>query len=557
MTAEQIRYVAAGGADEIGMNMYLYGYGSERNCRWIAVDCGINFGDPELAPGVERIVPDPKFLQEPGHRLEGVFLTHAHEDHVGAMADLWERLGSPPMFATAFAAEVLRRKFGEAGNSVRLPLTEATPGQRLRCGDFEVAFHSVQHSIPDASLLSIRTPAGLIVHSGDFRRITDGDAGGTEVLEGLGREGVLCLACESTNIFEPGDELEEEEIGQAVETLARQAKGAVIATTFGSNVRRLETLAVAGRNAQRQVIVIGRAMLRMLDIARTTGMNRSMPKWRGAAPEGVARNRLFFLVTGSQGEARAVMSRISQGSHPDVIVKAGDLVLFSSSTVPGNERAVHRVHNSLVLRGARVVEGESAGIHASGHAGTRELKRLYELLKPQFAIPIHGEPRHRAEHAERAREWGAREAVLANNGEEVLISVDGATRGTGLACGRLYCEGKLLLPEGLGVMRERRRMAESGHVAVSVVQNARGMLLAPPLVDMRGAPAEDGKLPDTLPDLVAESVEDALDRLSSARARDEDEVERAVASAVRRTTQQYWGRRPLVSVLVTRIGERA
>ena len=557
MSAAVIRYVAAGGADEIGMNMYLYGYGSERDCRWIAIDCGINFGDPEMEPGVERILPDPAFLREPGHRLEGVFLTHAHEDHVGAMADLWERLGSPPMFATAFATEVLRRKFGESGPTVRLPLTEAAPGQLLRCGEFEVAFHSVQHSIPDASLLSIRTPAGLIVHSGDFRCVADGETGGTEVLAKLGREGVLCLACESTNIFEPGDELGEEEIGHAVESLAREAKGAVIATTFGSNVRRLQTLAVAARNSNRHVVVIGRAMLRMLDIARSTGMNRSMPRWRGSAPEGVAREHLFFLVTGSQGEARAVMSRISRGSHADISVEAGDLVLFSSSTVPGNERAVHRVHNRLVLRGARVIEGEAAGIHASGHAGTRELRRLYELLKPQFAIPIHGEPRHRVEHAERAREWGAREVVLANNGEEVLISADGAVRGTELACGRLYCEGKLLLPEGFGVMRERRRMAESGHVAVSVVQNARGMLLAPPLIDMRGAPAEDGRLPDTLPDLVAESVEDALDRLSSSRSRDEGEVERAVSSVVRRTTQQYWGRRPLVSVLVTRIGERA
>ena len=249
------------------------------------------------------------------------------------------------------------------------------------------------------------------------------------------------------------------------------------------------------------------------------------------------------------------MSRIARGSHSEVAVQDGDLVLFSSSTVPGNERAVHRVHNQLVLRGARVVEGEAAGIHASGHAGTRELRQLYRLLKPRIALPIHGEPRHRVEHADRALEWGASEALLAGNGDEIVISAEGATHAGRLECAQLYCEGKLLLPEGLGVMRERRRMAESGHVAVSVVQNARGRLLSLPLVDMRGAPAEDPTLPDTLPDLVTDAVEDVVDRLPAVRARDEGEVERAITSAVVRTTRQYWGRRPVVSVLVTRIGE--
>ena len=544
MTVESIRYVAAGGADEIGMNMYLYGYGRSRDCRWIAVDCGINFGDPELAPGVERILPDPVFLRQPGHRLDAVFLTHAHEDHIGAMADLWERLGSPRMYATDFAEEVLRRKFAEAGRDGRIPLEQVAVGEPVDCGRFEVAFHPVQHSIPDASLISIRSPAGLVIHSGDFRCVSGGEDGVNEALAAFGDEGVLCLACESTNIFEPGDDLSEAEIGSAVEELVRSARGAVIATTFGSNVQRLETLAIAARNSGRQVVVVGRAMLRMLDVARTTGMNQRMPEWRGAAPEGAARNRLFFLVTGSQGEARAVMSRISRGSHPEVSVEEGDLVLFSSSTVPGNERAVHRVHNRLVLRGARVIEGEAAGIHASGHAGTRELERLYKLLRPRVAIPIHGEPRHRVVHADRALEWGAKEAVLAGNGEEITIGQDGASHNGELACGRLYCEGKLLLPEGLGVMRERRRMAEAGHVAVSVVQNARGMLLASPVIDMRGAPAEDAALPDTLPDLVADSVEEALDRLHAGRCRDEAEVERIVTSAVNRAAQQHWERRP-------------
>ena len=548
MTTDTIHFVAAGGANEIGLNMYLYGQGRKGKRRWIAVDCGIDFGDAAMTPGVERMLPDPVFLREDGHRLEGVFLTHAHEDHVGAMADMWERIGSPPMYATAFAAEVLRRKFGETGRGGRPPIHQVAPGEPVACGGFEVAFHPVRHSIPDASLLSLRSPAGLVIHSGDFRAL---DPETETVLEAFGREGVLCLACESTNVFEPGDEVDEPAIGRAVEALARTAKGAVIATTFGSNVARLVTLARAAEAAGRQVVVTGRAMLRMLDVARTTGLDGEMPAWSGSAPERAARKRLFYLVTGSQGEQRAVMSRIAQGSHAEISVEKGDLVLFSSSTVPGNERAVHRVHNQLVLRGARVVGGEAAGIHASGHAGTRDLRRLYELLRPEISIPIHGEPRHRVEHAERAREWGARKTVLAGNGEWVRIAGGEARRHGEVECRRLYCEGKLLLPEGLGVIRERRRMAECGHVAVAVVQNRRGRLMASPLVDMRGAPAID----ESLPDLVGDAVEDALDGLSAKRAGDEAEVERVVTSAVLRTAQQHWGRRPLVSVLVTRLGE--
>ena len=386
------------------------------------------------------------------------------------------------------------------------------------------------------------------MHSGDFRSLSGAGAAGEAVLKALGKEGVLCLACESTNVFEDGDDADEDGIGRGVEELISGVEGAVIATTFGSNVRRLETLARAARNCGRDVVVVGRAMLRMLDIAAATGLSRDMPRWTGSAPEGASRERLFFLVTGSQGEANAVMSRIARGSHSDVSAEPGDCVLFSSSTVPGNEKAVHRVHNRLVLRGARVVEGERLGLHASGHAGKREMRRLYGLLKPQIAIPIHGEPRHRAEHAERAREWGAREAILAGNGEAVEIAPEGAARVGAVDCGRLYCEGKLLLPEGQGVMRERRRMAESGHVAVSVVQNGRGRLLAPPLVDIRGAPAEDPALPNTLADLVGDAVEDVLDRLPPDRSRDEEGVERAVTSAVTRTAQHHWGRRPLVSV---------
>jgi len=556
MSKSSLRYVAVGGADEIGMNFYFYGHGAPGDIRWIAVDCGINFGDPETVPGVERILPDARFLAEPGHRLEGVFLTHAHEDHVGAMADLWPRIGRPPMFATRFAAEVLRRKFRESPSGDAVPLTEAKPLVPVDCGPFSVAFHPVEHSIPDSHLLAIRSPAGLVVHSGDFRALPRGRE--ERRLRALGDEGVLCLACESTNVFEAGEKITEAEIQASVRGLVAGAEGAVIATTFGSNVRRLETLARAASEAGREVVVSGRAMLRMLDVAEATGLGEDMPPWGEAAPPRLPRSRLFHLVTGSQGEDRAVMSRIARNDYPGIRVERGDLVLFSSSTVPGNERAVHRVQNRLVMLGADVVTRESAGIHLSGHAGRQQLKKLHALLRPKIALPIHGEPRHRVEHARLARLWGAGETVLAANGDVWELGPDGAAPAGRLACGRLFCEGRLLLPEGQGVLRERRRMAASGHASVSIVQDGRGRLLADPAVELHGAPLEDPGWSDSLPDLLFDAVCDALERTprrgrSGRGAPSEEEVESAVVSAVLQATKRLWGRTPLVSVLVTRV----
>lgn len=549
MKSSEIDYVAVGGADEIGMNMYLYGCRDAARRRWIAVDCGIAFGDPETTPGIETIVPNPIFLDRSDEIVEALILTHGHEDHIGALAELWPRIGRPPILATKFAAELARRKLAEAGYAEKGCVVEAETGKEISAGPFSVTFYAVDHSIPNSNLLSIRTPEGIIVHSGDFRSSAPANSDRESQLRALGDEGVICLSCESTNIFEAGDETEEEQLLSRIEGIINRCTGAVAATTFASNVRRLRTLAQAAAACDRQIVVIGRAMLRMLDVAQTTGTCDGLPEWTPKLASDSERSKLFYLVTGSQGEPRSVLTRVAEGQHPELKLVEGDTVLYSSSTIPGNERAVHRVQNALVRRGIQVVDGEAAGIHISGHAGYRELRRLYEILRPNASIPIHGEARHLFEHSRRAREWGIRNVMIAPNGSVLRISRNDIRRGPKLECNRIYREGRLLLPEGLGVIKERRWMSQTGHVAVSLVLDERGTLLSPPLVESRGAPLEDAGWNDSLPDMISLEVERAVERLSRAARTDEDRLEQAARKATHRVCRTYWGRRPVVTVL--------
>lgn len=542
-------YVAVGGADEIGMNMYLYGWGEGRDRKWIVVDCGIAFGDPDRTPGVETMSPDPVFLAETGQSVEAIFITHGHLDHLGALGDLWPRLGKPPIYATTFAAEVAREVMSESAGGEAASITVVADSAPVQAGPFTVGFHRVVHSIPDSALLSIRTPEGLIVHSGDFRTPAPAGSGEEAVLRAFGDEGVICLNCESTNIFEPGDDRFEEDLLPRLIEVIGGCDGAVAATTFASNVHRLRTLARAGNACGRRIIVVGRSMRRMLEIAGRTGVAEGMPEWSTEVDNAGNRAELLYLVTGSQGEPRSALARVAEGSHPELRLVPGDTVLLSSSIIPGNERAVHRVLNALAIQGVEAVEGEAEGLHVSGHAGHLGLRRLYELLRPRAAVPIHGEPRHLRRHAMLAREWGAARTLIARNGVPVRIEADALTAGTPLACRRLYREGKLLLPEGQGVIRERRRMSDAGHVAVSIVFDERGVLLVPPRVETRGAPGAETEFGEGLAEAIENAAERALETLSRRGRLEEESVIVAIRRAVNRVARDRWGKRPEITVM--------
>jgi ribonuclease J len=554
---DELVYLALGGAGEIGMNCYLYGYGAGHRRRWIVVDFGLGFGDMDTAPGVEVIVPDIAFLVEERERIEALVLTHAHEDHVGAIQHLWQRL-RVPIYARAFTAEVVRRSMGEAGldsGAVR----EVALDQRVRLGPFEVEWFPVTHSIPEASGLAIRTGSGMVVHSGDFKLDPDPQLGAPidmGVFERLGDEGVLALTCDSTNVFLEGAAGSEAEIIGTLERLIAAAPRAVAATTFASNVARLRTLANAARASGRSIVIVGRAMRRMIEIAVQTGRLTDFP---ATIPEDQAKNipaeNLFYLVTGSQGEGRAALARIAAGTHPTVSLSEGDTVLFSSKTIPGNEAGIYRLYNRLSENGVRVIDGDMQRIHVSGHARRADLERVYRALKPRIAVPNHGEHRHLVEHAACARKWGAAHSVIAPNG--TMVRLDGNAPGPVeyVETGRIYIDGTAQIGAMDGVIRERLKMARQGVVVCSLVVDEEGELLADPDVRCLGAPKDGDGWKAPLDEMIADAVDDALEEMPLKARRTDAGIEEVASRTIRRVVGRHWGKRPIISVSLTRLEE--
>lgn len=548
-------YVALGGAGEIGMNCYLYGYGDGASERWIMVDLGIGFGDMETAPGVEVIVPDISFIADRRDKLDAIFLTHAHEDHVGALPHLWRDLGVP-IYARSFTAEIVRRKMTEAGQGVDM-IKEVRLGDRIDAGAFSVEFLPITHSIPQASSLVIRTPSGTVVHTGDFKLDPDPQLGAAvdmDLFRAVGDEGVLAIGCDSTNVFLEGSSGSEAEVGPNIEKIIRAAPRAVAATTFASNVSRLRTLAIAASNAGRSVVLAGRAMHRMIEVAVETGQLTDFPPVvSDDEAKDIPAEHVFYLVTGSQGEARAALARIAGGTHPTVTLKEGDLVLFSSKTIPGNEAGIYRLYNKLSESGIRVIDADMERVHVSGHARRADLEQIYKALRPRVSVPVHGEHRHLVEHASIAPSWGADHAVVAPNG--TVVRLDGNAPGTvdHVETGRIYIDGTAQVGALDGVIRERLKLARQGHVVVSLVVDEDGDLLADPEVRCLGAPKQKAAGSDTLADLIGEAVDEAIESAPAKTRRTNKGLDETAGRAVRRVTGREWGKRPVVTVMITRL----
>ncbi len=545
-------YAPLGGAGEIGMNMYLYGYGPAKSRRWIMVDCGIGFGDMETAPGVDLIVPDIGFVLRNRDRFDGIFITHAHEDHVGAVGRLHSRL-KLPVYATRFTAEIARRKLIDEGASPKV-VKLCVPGEPVQAGPFSVEFIPVTHSTLEPMALAIRTPAGLIVHTGDFKLDGDPVIGAPASLarfEELGREGVLAMACDSTNVFTPGATPSEGALRPHLARVIAGCEGAVAATSFASNVVRLKTLAEAAVENERVVVVAGRAMRRMIEAAVETGLLSDFPTTipEDRAGDIPARN-LFYLVTGSQGEHRAALARIAAGSHPTVGLSAGDTVLFSSRTIPGNDAEIHRLYNRLSVKGIRVVDADSDLIHASGHAYRDELARMWDAVKPRIGLPMHGEHRHLVEHAASAMRWGAARAVVAVNGQVVALDGNDPRVVDEVQSGRVYLDGDVYVGAMDGVVRDRLKLARQGHVVVALVVDEDGDLIADPDVRVVGAPDNDA-LP--LSDLIATEVDRAMDRAGGKEKATDAGVEALVTRVARKLCMDRWGKKPVATVIVTRL----
>jgi ribonuclease J len=551
-------FLALGGIGEIGMNCYLYGLGPVDARDWLMVDLGITFPEGENDPGIDVILPDLRFIEEQRAALAGIVLTHAHEDHFGAVAELWSRL-RVPIYATPFAAALLTAKLAEFGGRERPEVRVVALGSRFAVGPFDIELISLAHSIPESNALLLRTPLGSVLHTGDWKLDATpllGAPADLSRLSALGDEGVTAMVCDSTNALRDGRSPSERDVARTLAGLIRAAKGRVAVTIFASNVARIRAVADAARGAGRQLVVAGRAMHRIIAAAMDTGYLPSDFKYHDQEHyQYLERDETVVLCTGSQGEPRAAMARIAEGQHPHISLGKGDLVIFSSRTIPGNERAVGRIHNQLIDLGCELLTDADALVHVTGHPRREELKEMYGWVRPRVAIPMHGEARHLAEHAKLARAAGVGEVVAVRNGDIVRLSPGAAQVIDQAPVGRLFRDGRLLLAAEEGPLRQRRTLAFAGIVIVSLTLSLRGELLADPLIALDGVPTLDGS-GDSMLEHLLDVIDDTLKSIPPARRRDGETVREAVRRAVRARVENIWGKRPITKVLLTQLNAR-
>lgn len=554
MSSDRLIYLPLGGAGEIGMNAYVYGYGKPGQERLILVDLGVAFSDMDTSPGVDLIFPDMTWLAERRDQLEAVFITHAHEDHVGAVAQFYEDLGAP-VYARAFTANIARRKMEEFGYSEKSVRTVSAWPEVTQAGPLSVGFIPISHSIPESSGLVIDTPAGRVVHSGDFKIDANpvvGEAFDPELWGSLAAPGVKALMCDSTNVFNAHEGRSESTLGPDIEALVAGAKGMVVATTFASNVARVRTLAEAADRAGRSVCLLGRAMRRMIEAAVETGVLTSFPKT--ISPEEVKeipRENVMLIVTGSQGERRAASAQLAQGKYQGITLKEGDTFLFSSKTIPGNERGVIRIINQFSEMGVDVVDDSDGKYHVSGHANRPDLEALQDLLQPDVVVPMHGEHRHLREHVKLAKEK-RRQGILAVNGTMVDLTGKRAEICDYVETGRVYLDGSIKIGALDGIVRDRIRMALNGHVMVNVILDEDDEPLGEPWCEIKGLP-EEGRSRAPLVDVLEEDLSQFMGRAGRKTMTDDDKLEEGLRKITRQSAQTEIGKRPEVTVIISRL----
>jgi ribonuclease J len=549
MNPDELLFLPLGGAGEIGMNLNLYGYGG----KWLMVDLGVSFGDDSM-PMIDVVMPDPKWIEERRDHLAGLVLTHAHEDHLGAVQYLWPRLKCP-VWATPFAASVLRNKLHEAGLASQVPVHVVDLGSRFHVGPFDVELVSLTHSIPEPNALAIRTPVGTVVHTGDWKFDPDpllGLPADTEKLKRLGREGVLALVGDSTNVFTKGHSGSEAEVRNSLIGLLGRYEGKVAVSCFATNVARLESIAVAAAACDRHVALVGRSLWRIEKAARENGYLTDLPPFLTDHDAGyLPKDKVLYVCTGSQGEPRAALARIAADDHPHVTLGKGDVVVFSSRIIPGNEKSIFKLQNDLVRLGVEVVTEKDEFVHVSGHPAREELETIYQLVRPRIAVPVHGEARHVQEHARLARACQVPEAVELANGTMLKLAPGGPEVVDMVPTGKLCVDGPRLVPLDSEIIRARRRMVFNGTAVVTVVVDRAGHLLGEPqltalgLLDAEHAAEEH--------EAVVDAVREAVADLSAKERKDDGKLREAARLAVRRTLKAMFGHKPITDVHLVRV----
>lgn len=549
---EQLVFAPLGGVGEIGMNLSVYGLGDERRRQWMIVDCGVSFASEEHLPGIDLMFPDIRYLVEERRNLTGIVLTHAHEDHFGALFDLWPQL-KVPVYATPFTAALIEAKRQSEPGAPEIDVRVVALGSRFNIGPFDIELISMSHSIPESNALIIRTPLGTVLHTGDWKLDQTPGVGlptDQDKLRKLGEEGVLAVVGDSTNAVRDGRSPSEADVAKTIAELIASSPARVAVTTFASNVARLRAVADGAKAVGREVVVVGRAMERVVQVARETGYLDGVQEFRGPDVYGyLPPDKVVALCTGSQGEPRAALARIARDDHPDLTLTPGDRVLFSSRTIPGNEKAVSGVINGLIDQGIEVITDRTHLIHVSGHPRIGEVEELLGWVKPKVLIPVHGEALHLSEHAAIGRRLGIPRIVSCRNGD--LVELAPGTPGIidKLPHGRVYKDGTVLVGAESRTIADRRRLSFVGMVTVALAMTEKGVLAADPEVELLGIPerGRDGKL---LADIAADAVEDTFESLPRQKRRDPDAVAEAVKRGVRGAIAQQWGKKPICYVHV-------
>lgn len=553
---DELVFLPLGGSGEIGMNLNAYGFGPPDARKWIIVDLGVTFGREDTTPGVEIILPDPTYLEEERDNIIGIVLTHAHEDHIGAIGWLWPRFKAP-VFATPFTAALVREKLKEHNLLDKVPLTEIPLKGHLKLGPFEIDFVTLTHSIPEPNGLAIRTPLGLVWHTGDWKIDPDpliGETTDEAKVREMAEEGVLAMVCDSTNVMVEGTAGSEAEVRLKLTELIAGLKGRVAVTAFASNVARVETALMAAKATGRTPCLVGRSMHRIFAAAQNVGLLQDVPQTIDEEEAGsLDPEHVLYLCTGSQGEARAALSRIARGEHRHVSLRDGDTVIFSSRVIPGNEAAIHDMQNAFLEKGVELITADDHFVHVSGHPARDELRQMYQWARPKIAVPVHGEKRHIREHVKLAQEMQVPEQIAPNNGDLIRLAPGPVALIDEVPWGRLYVDGNIIIESDDDALKDRKRLGAEGAVNVSLAVSGKNAILAGPTVNVRGLSMDDDEDMDIALEELERTAKAAFTKLNSSERGDDEAVEASLMRAVRKAAERLWRKRPLVDVTVLRI----
>ncbi len=549
----ELVFVPLGGVGEIGMNLALYGYGPADAREWMLVDVGVSFPGPDL-PGADLVLPDIRFVEENLANLKGIVITHAHEDHYGALLDLWPRL-KVQCWMTPFTAGLLEAKRQSEPGAPQIPVTIYRAGEKFTVGPFSIEAIPVGHSIPEPMALAITSPAGTVVHTGDWKIEVAPELGpliDEARFRALGDAGVLALVCDSTNAMRDGESPSEQEVGKTLARLISEAKGRVAVTSFSSNVSRLRLIAEAARDAGREVLVLGRSMKRVIEVASELGYMENLPPFRHEEEyQLIPRDKLVVICTGSQGEPRAALAKLARGEMKTLALAPGDTVIFSSRPIPGNEKAIIEIVNGLVDQGVRVIQDGEALVHVSGHPRRVELKKMYEWTRPKIGVPVHGEAAHLVAQGSLMAMSGVKEVAQVRDGDMLRLWPGAAEIIDQVPFGRIYKDGKLIGDDQAVGIRDRRKLSFVGHVAVNVVLDEKYEIAGDPDLVAVGVPATDAS-GEPIEELMIDAAVGAIESIPRQRRKDIDALAESVRRAVRGAANEAWGKKPIVTVFVTR-----